>query len=131
MPDDTMPRCVTCKHWTPYPTKYPEKIRSDGVDDGGICESEKLTEDWGGEHGADMLVYPYTEGGHFWTGPEFGCVHHQPKGESEPNPPLSFNMEWAELVEAANELSRKIEAERRSKTPWGRFKTAAKEFFRG
>jgi hypothetical protein len=44
---------------------------------GGICRSEKLTENWGQEHGADMLLYEYDEGGGFWTGPDFGCVHHE------------------------------------------------------
>jgi hypothetical protein len=44
---------------------------------GGICRSDKLIEDWGQGHGADMLVYPYSEGGSFWTGPDFGCVHHE------------------------------------------------------
>jgi hypothetical protein len=24
-----------------------------------------------------MLIYEYSEGGVFWTGPDFGCVHHQ------------------------------------------------------
>ncbi len=44
---------------------------------GGICGSNKLAEDRGQGYGHDMLVYPYNEGGEFWTGPEFGCVHHE------------------------------------------------------
>ncbi len=74
-----METCKTCKHWIPYSDKYPkgprwiEKERGFG----GLCQSEKLTEDGGQSYGADMLVYEYSEGGEFWTGPDFGCVHHQ------------------------------------------------------
>ena len=71
-----MERCKTCKHWTPYSTKYPNGGAPDDERLGGICGSDKLTEDYGQGHGADMLVYPYSEGGEFWTGPEFGCVNH-------------------------------------------------------
>lgn len=73
-----MERCKTCKHWTIYTTKYPNKFFA--IEDkraGGICGSAKLVEDIGQGHGADMLVYPYNEGGDFWTGPDFGCVNHK------------------------------------------------------
>jgi len=59
------PRCGTCKH------------RSDS----GLCTSGKMVE-YGDSDGCctdDMLVYPYNEGGSFWVGPYFGCVHHVPK----------------------------------------------------
>jgi hypothetical protein len=49
---------------------------------GGICGNENLTEDYG-VHGDDMLVYPYTEGGEFWTGPKFGCVHFESRRGEE------------------------------------------------
>jgi len=47
-------------------------------DKGGWCRSDKLAEDRGQETNArdDMLIYDYNEGGGFWVGPKFGCVHH-------------------------------------------------------
>ena len=41
----------------------------------GLCESDKIQEDYGHEDTTDMLVYPYLEGGYFEVGPKFGCVH--------------------------------------------------------
>lgn len=66
-------RCKTCKHWSPLS----KSCRDPEVAAGGICKSSKLVEDQGQGHGADMLVYRYSEGGEFWTGPGFGCVHHE------------------------------------------------------
>ena len=69
-----MDRCKTCKHWAPCTSA------AHGENDkkaGGICSSDKIVEDYGQGHGADTMVYSYSEGGEFWTGPEFGCVHHQ------------------------------------------------------
>ena len=43
----------------------------------GYCESEHFIEgryDPDDEHPADV-VYSYNEGGSFWVGPEFGCIH--------------------------------------------------------
>jgi hypothetical protein len=71
-----METCKTCKHWMPYPDKHPSN-RPSKAKTGGLCQSEKLVEDWGHGYGADMLIYEYSEGGGFWTGPDFGCVHHQ------------------------------------------------------
>lgn len=67
-----MNRCKTCKHWTP------EEDRFENV---GTCYHDKLAEYTGrGSCAPDALIYPYDEGaGHFWTGPEFGCVHHEEK----------------------------------------------------
>ena len=42
---------------------------------GGLCQSDKITEYYGGPYEKNMLIYPYHENGHFWTGPEFGCVN--------------------------------------------------------
>jgi hypothetical protein len=39
---------------------------------------EGRLEDDNGEE-KDMLVYPYLEGGWFWVGPLFGCVHFKKK----------------------------------------------------
>jgi len=44
----------------------------------GCCANEnKLHEEFcGDEEGTDdHLVYSYNEGGGFWVGPKFGCVH--------------------------------------------------------
>lgn len=62
-----MNTCRTCEHWDTTAQKT-----------GGICDCVKLREpSWNSEPRApDELVYSYDEGGAFWTGPEFGCVHH-------------------------------------------------------
>lgn len=64
-------KCATCKYWN--------AAAGAGYSKGfGVCENNrKLLEV--GEEGADsndVLVYKYSEGGCFYTGPEFGCVHH-------------------------------------------------------
>lgn len=74
-----MERCKTCKHWTPYATKYLTGSANADERAGGYCESGKIVEDQWTGHAADMLIYPYREDGDFWTGPEFGCVHHTPE----------------------------------------------------
>ena len=54
--------CKTCKH----------------RDEKGYCGNEKISEDYGqsNKDKTDMLIYDYSEGGGFWVGQEFGCVHH-------------------------------------------------------
>lgn len=44
----------------------------------GYCQSPYLQEDFScdGSDDNDKLIYSYTEGGSFWVGPNFGCVHH-------------------------------------------------------
>lgn len=44
----------------------------------GYCTSKKLDVDiyFPEEEKQDMLLYDYAEGGGFWVGPKFGCVHH-------------------------------------------------------
>lgn len=66
-----MNHCETCLH----------------RNDQGNCKSPKLDED---DHDPsqqrdNMLLYSYTEGGSFWVGPQFGCVHHTPKPEGAPS----------------------------------------------
>lgn len=79
LPERERPKfCKTCKSWTPFNEKYPGHgyMKEDPVCDGGICESDKLTEPTEqNAHMANTLTYAYDEGGSFWTGPEFGCVH--------------------------------------------------------
>jgi hypothetical protein len=58
-----MDKCETCKF----------------RDNDGRCTNEKLAESWSQsiEEKQDMLIYDYSEGGGFWVGPKFGCVHHK------------------------------------------------------
>ena len=47
---------------------------------GELCSHPKLQEYYGpDDHEHDALVYSYNEGGTFWVGPNFGCVHHESK----------------------------------------------------
>lgn len=93
-----MERCRSCRFWGPIPvTDYPGVRESRGgiclhvrlgeVDHQEIAAAEAgIVEDgWSnsdrGYH-SDALVYPYNEGiDHFWTGPDFGCVHHMRRSE--------------------------------------------------
>jgi hypothetical protein len=45
-----------------------------------ICACPKITGDYlyASDHD-DVLTYQYDEGGDFFTGPDFGCVHHADK----------------------------------------------------
>jgi hypothetical protein len=72
-----MSTCDTCKHWVPVPVKHPRNYQSAAINAGGLCEHDKIRESDG--HDEDALVYSYLEGGYFWTGPRFGCVHHEAK----------------------------------------------------
>lgn len=75
-----MNHCKTCKHWNTYKDEFPRSLREDGHASGGICKSDKLTEEYSFRYYTnDRLVYPYSEGGYFWTGHNFGCVHHEEK----------------------------------------------------
>jgi len=72
-----MNHCETCKHWRKVPD-------APGIDPpestGGYCTSGKF-EEYGGalSYESDNVVYPYMEGARYWwTGPKFGCVHHDP-----------------------------------------------------
>ena len=65
-----MTTCRTCAHWTEEaPYSQPERfvVR--------VCAGIKLQEGFY-DHGTDSLCYSYMEGGAFYTGPDFGCVHH-------------------------------------------------------
>ena len=68
-----MNKCETCK-WHKEDPWIAEPVKSMG----NICVCPKLTEDDGIEdYQVNTLVYSYPEGGNFWTGNEFGCVHHE------------------------------------------------------
>ncbi len=68
-----MATCKTCAHWTAEaPYNQPERfvVRA--------CGCRKLQEAFY-DHELDSLCYSYQEGGLFYTGPDFGCVHHLEK----------------------------------------------------
>ena len=50
-------------------------------DKDGICQNtDKIFEDWGQEPPLDdCLIYPYNEGGNFYVGKNFGCIHWEEK----------------------------------------------------
>jgi hypothetical protein len=61
-----MNRCETCAWW-----------KGDLYEGGRECTNGKIREDkYGKCYEPDALVYSYYESGSFWTGPQFGCVHH-------------------------------------------------------
>ena len=72
-----IPRCMTCKHWSPDLDAVGARAL------GGHCLNETKLSDGCGKYLPDGLEYDYSEGGGFWTGPEFGCIHHETEG-SEP-----------------------------------------------
>lgn len=57
------PRCKTCRHWDD---------RGRPADRMYICDNPKVFE-------GDELDEADAETGCFYTGPDFGCVHHKPK----------------------------------------------------
>ena len=65
-----MKHCETCIHWADRELPYNKVVRE--------CGNERLSDDY---HDAepDGLYYSYQEGGTFFTGPKFGCVHHKEK----------------------------------------------------
>ena len=44
-----------------------------------LCLNEKINQGFyfSDDVSQDMLIYSYAEGGAFWVGPKFGCVHHK------------------------------------------------------
>lgn len=67
--------CATCKHWT-------DDTHYMGVKHVRRCASPKLAEPADTPNDvdtSDMLFYSYDEGGRFYTGPRFGCVHWEAK----------------------------------------------------
>jgi len=54
-------------------------------DEDGNCNNDKLHED-SPEYRSkanDHLIYSYYEGGDFWVGPDFGCVHFNGSDKNE------------------------------------------------
>lgn len=69
-----MNHCETCVFWQPDDVEI--RVYRVFV---GRCNSPKFVEEFPYEE--DNLVYSYSEGGCFRTGPKFGCVHHAPVKE--------------------------------------------------
>lgn len=65
--------CKTCKWWGEEAWDIPHKQSRE-------CENhDKIGETFEVKADVDTMVYSYNESGRFWTGPEFGCVHYEPK----------------------------------------------------
>lgn len=65
-----MSTCDTCKHWHPYR----ETSLFEGM---GVCQNDKTTQPVYGPETAYKANMASLS-----TGPKFGCIHHQEKGES-------------------------------------------------
>lgn len=70
--------CKTCMFWSGEalfgnPDRFTQRE----------CTHDKLREYYFADAADDDLVYPYQEGGSFYTGPNFGCVHHVKKEPSD------------------------------------------------
>lgn len=80
-----MNRCKTCKYWS---QDREDEFELSG-DDIGKCTNNKISEndsndnDFREANKLDMLIYKYYEGGTFYTGSEFGCVHHKEEAKNE------------------------------------------------
>ena len=77
-----MNKCKTCE-WHKVPKNPTDDNESTN---GGDCCCPKIyevSEEPGREEGysKDHFVYSYSEGGWFWTGFEFGCIHHEEKSD--------------------------------------------------
>jgi hypothetical protein len=64
-----MKHCKTCKWWT---RKYRRGKLFPCDNESKLGESDTVD----AKHD-DVLLYGYDEGGRIYTGPEFGCVHHE------------------------------------------------------
>ena len=64
--------CENCKWWEDH-------SHSTIYHDFKMCGNGKLREEWREEGEEDCLLYSYTEGGCFYPGPKFGCIHWEAK----------------------------------------------------
>ena len=71
----TMETCKTCLWWEGRGKETVSKRR--GCVHPKIGESHAISSA-GNWDATDVLEYPYDEGGQIATGPDFGCIHHQP-----------------------------------------------------
>lgn len=72
------PKCKTCKFRNEDGDCTNEKISDNGEYHTYICEDDedKIERE---DKIKDMLLYSYNEGGSFYVGEEFGCVHYEEK----------------------------------------------------
>lgn len=77
--------CKTCKWWLAVLEKYPSIHLNTNKSAGGYCQSPKFVEGtyFSSAYAHDSLTYSYYEGGQFWTGPDFGCIHHTEESDNE------------------------------------------------
>lgn len=79
-----MNRCKTCKFWDR--AELDNEFYHDNM---GLCSSNKLNDndyydrEFRIANKEDMLIYQWHEGGNFYTGSEFGCVHHKEEAKNE------------------------------------------------
>lgn len=69
-----MKTCETCKYWVKSKNAVDVRFKQcvvDKIQENDCNSNEEITE--------DMLIYEYYEGGSFFTGKNFGCVHHEDK----------------------------------------------------
>lgn len=65
-----MKTCKTCAYWSDQaPFGQPNRFVH------RMCECHKLDEDVYEDSPTDTLRYSYREGGCFYSGPDFGCIH--------------------------------------------------------
>ena len=69
-----MKTCKTCKYWI-------ESLDFRAGD--RECNSKKIHEEAPKNGETDHLSYSFYEGGGFFPGPDFGCVHHEEREKSE------------------------------------------------
>ena len=81
--EQTVPRtCKTCRWWVdkPQPLVDHERPGDQFRECGNINKiGEAYRSEAGEREVLDAMRYSYHEGGTFWTGPDFGCVHHEEK----------------------------------------------------
>jgi hypothetical protein len=77
-----MNTCKTCKWHEPKADDWGKK-----KENGAFCTCPKIYEEMRGPHSKDEylddhFVYSYYESGSFWTGNNFGCVHHETRPQA-------------------------------------------------
>jgi len=77
-----MNTCKDCTYWkqVEQTTNLRKALNLQNFFKGGACHHEKLGENSEEYcYRSDELNYPYDEGGEFWVGADFGCIHFESK----------------------------------------------------
>lgn len=84
-----MGKCKTCRFWTEgRRRRHGPWDKGSPLGFGGcISERNQVTvhisdDDWE-RYESDMMITEYDEEWGFWTGADFGCIHHEEKPEAE------------------------------------------------